>query len=270
MSLVEGSTENATFVTELLVGLRERGLDATRPLLAVLDGSKALRRAVMDVFDHHVIARCQIDKVRNVTDKLPQKTRATVGARMRNACRAASALGAEAELTALIRQLGRTHTAAAGGLRVGIAETLTVLRLGVPPTLARTLRSTNAIESMISACRHHASNVECWRDGKLALRCCARGMVEAGKQFRRVNGHLHHPAPRPALEDGSSAATAAVRHEEVTQPNDQQAATGGLRNPGQPRGSWPSGLGGSRYGPIGSCLGGPFVLRGLRHVLICP
>ena len=71
-----------------------------------------------------------------------------------------------------------------------------MLRLGVPPTLARTLRSTNAIESMISICRDHSSNVKRWRDGQMALRWCAAGMVEAGKQFRRVNGHLHLPALR--------------------------------------------------------------------------
>ena len=81
-----------------------------------------------------------------------------------------------------------------------MAETLTVLRLGVPPTLARTLRSTNAIESMISICRDHARNVKHWRDGQMALRWCAAGMVEAGKQFRRVNGHLHLPALRDTLE----------------------------------------------------------------------
>jgi transposase-like protein len=63
LSLVEGSTENATLVTELIVGLRERGLDVTRPILAVLDGSKALRRAVLDVFDRPVIARCQLHKI---------------------------------------------------------------------------------------------------------------------------------------------------------------------------------------------------------------
>ena len=75
-----------------------------------------------------------------------------------------------------------------------------MLRLGVPPTLARTLRSTNCIESMISVCREHAANVKRWRDGQMALRWCAAGMVEAGKQFRRVNGHLHLPSLRAALE----------------------------------------------------------------------
>jgi transposase-like protein len=100
LSLVEGSTENATLVTELIVGLRERGLDVTRPILVVLDGAKALRRAVLDVFDRPVLARCQLHKIRNVQDRLPQKMRQVVAARMRRAYHADSALAAEAELTA--------------------------------------------------------------------------------------------------------------------------------------------------------------------------
>jgi putative transposase len=200
LALVEGSTENATLVTDLIVGLRERGLDATRPILAVLDGSKALRRAVVDVFDHPVIARCQLHKIRNVRDRLPEKLRSVVTARMRRAYRAESALAAEAELTGLAAELDRTHPGAAASLREGLDETLTVLRLGVPPTLARTLRSTNAIESMISICRDRSANVKRWRDGQMALRWCAAGMLEAGKQFRRVNGHLHLRTLRAALE----------------------------------------------------------------------
>jgi len=200
LALVEGSTENATLVTELIVGLRERGLDVTRPILAVLDGSKALRRAVLDVFDRPVIQRCQLHKVRNVRDRLPEKLRQVVTARMRRAYRAESALAAEAQLSALAAELDKTHPGAAASLREGLDETLTVLRLDVPPTLARTLRSTNAIESMIGICRDHSANVKRWRDGQMALRWCAAGMVEAGKQFRRVNGHLHLRALRAALD----------------------------------------------------------------------
>ena len=147
LSLVEGSTENATLVTELIVGLRERGLDVTRPILAVLDGSKALRRAVLEVFDRPVIGRCPLHKIRNVEDHLPEKLRTTVASRMRRAYHADSALAAEAELGAPAAELDRTHPGAAASLREGMAETLTVLRLNVPPTLARTLRSTNAVES---------------------------------------------------------------------------------------------------------------------------
>jgi transposase-like protein len=200
LALVEGSTENATLARDLLTGLRERGLNTTRPILCVLDGAKALRRAVLDVFDHPVLARCQLHKLRNVRDRLPERLRGPVEQRMRVAYHAASALDAEAQLTTLARELDKTHPGAAASLREGLTETLTVLRLGVPPTLARTLRSTNTIESMISICREHAGNVKRWQDGTMALRWCAAGMVEAGKQFRRVNGHLHLPALRAALE----------------------------------------------------------------------
>ncbi len=200
LALVEGSTENTTLVRGLLVGLRERGLDVTRPILAVLDGAKALGAAVKEVFDQPVIARCQIHKLRNVRDHLPEKMRGPVTKRMRAAYHADSALEAQALLEALARELDKTHPGAAGSLREGMAETLTVLRLDLPPTLARTLRSTNAIESMIGICREHAKNVKRWRDGQLALRWCAAGMVEARTQFRRVNGHLHLPALRTALE----------------------------------------------------------------------
>ena len=216
LSLVEGSTENATLVTELIVGLRERGLEVTRPILVVLDGSKALRRAVLDVFDRPVLARCQLHKIRNVQDRLPQKLRQVVAARMRRAYHADSALAAEAELTALAAELERTHPGAAASLREGLAETLTVLRLGLPPTLARTFRSTNAVESMISICRDHASNVKRWRDGQMALRWCAAGMVEAGKQFRRVNGHLHLRSLRDTLERITQP-VAITRHDEDVQ-----------------------------------------------------
>jgi putative transposase len=200
LALIEGSTENATLVSELLVDLRERGMDVTRPILVVLDGSKALRKAVTDVLDKPVMARCQLHKIRNVQDKLPQRLRGPVGSKMRDAYHADSALEAEAKLLTLARELDLTHPSAAASLREGMADTLTVLRLQLPPTLARTLRSTNAVESMLSICRSHAGNVKRWRDGTMALRWCAAGMIEAGKQFRRVNGHLHLPALRSALE----------------------------------------------------------------------
>jgi putative transposase len=200
LALVEGSTENTTLARELLVGLRERGLDVTKPILVVIDGSKALRRAILDVFDHPVIARCQQHKIRNVRDRLPQRLQGPVERRMRAAWHAPSALDAQAQLEALARELDKTHPGAAASLREGMAETLTILRLGVPPTLARTLHSTNPIESMIEICREHAGNVKRWQDGTMALRWCAAGMVEAAKQFRRVNGYLHLPALRAALE----------------------------------------------------------------------
>jgi putative transposase len=202
LAVEEGSTENATLVTDLITGLRDRGLDVTKPVLAVLDGAKALARAVKDVFDKPLIHRCQEHKIRNVKDKLPENLRAVTERRMRQAYHAESALKAEGLLTALAAELGKTHPGAAASLREGMAETLTILRLGVPPALARTLRSTNTIESMIGICREHSKNVKRWRDGTMALRWCAAGMAEASHQFRRVNGHLHLPKLRAALDAG--------------------------------------------------------------------
>ena len=215
LALVEGSIENATLTTDLLVGLRDRGLDVTRPILVVLDGSSALRKAVVDVFDHPIIARCQLHKIRNVQDKLPPHLRGPVGKKMRAAYHADSALLAEAQLQALARELDKTHPRVAASLREGLAETLTVLRLGVPPTLARTLRSTNTIESMIGVCRQRSANVKRWRDGDMAIRWCAAGMVEAGKQFRRVNGHLHLANLRAALEREVAEPVGTTCHDDV-------------------------------------------------------
>jgi putative transposase len=215
LAVEEGSTENATLVTDLITGLRDRGLDVTKPILAVLDGAKALSRAVKDVFDKPLIHRCQQHKIRNVRDRLPEKMRTVVERRMRQAYHAESALKAESLLTELAAELGKTHPGAAASLREGMAETLTILRLGVPPALARTLHSTNPIESMIEICREHSKNVKRWRDGTMALRWCAAGMLEANHQFRRVNGHLHLPKLRAALDAHFSRNASAGSHDET-------------------------------------------------------
>ena len=214
LAVEEGSTENATLVTGLITGLRERGLDVTRPVLAVIDGAKALARAIKDVFDKPLIHRCQQHKIRNVRDRLPEKLRTVVEKRMRQAYHAASAVEAEGLLEQLARELERTHPGAAASLREGMTETLTILRLGVPPTLARTLHSTNPIESMIEICREHSRNVKRWRNGQMALRWCAAGMLEADHQFRRVNGHLHLPKLRAALDAHFRNVSAASQNED--------------------------------------------------------
>jgi putative transposase len=213
LALAEGATENTTVVTDVLTGLRERGLDTTRPVLVVIDGAKALRRAVTDVFDHPVIQRCQLHKLRNVADRLPDALASTVAKRMRAAYRNPDPLVAQADLEALARELDRSHPGAAASLREGLAETLTIARLGVPPMLARTLRSTNSIESMIAICRDHAVNVKRWQDGQMVLRWIAAGMGEAAKQFRRVNGHLHLPALRATLDQTIATAVTPTKED---------------------------------------------------------
>jgi putative transposase len=100
LAVVEGDPENATLVTELLVGLRARGLDVTRPILCVLDGAKALRSAVPAVFDHPVLARCQLHKIRNVKGYLPDQVAKVVERRMRAAYRNPDHLAGQGDLEA--------------------------------------------------------------------------------------------------------------------------------------------------------------------------
>jgi transposase-like protein len=151
-----------------------------------------------------------------VADTLPDDLAKTVTKKMQAAYHAPSAIIAETQLEALERELEHTHPGAAGSLREGLSETLTVLRLGVSPTLTRTPRSTNWIESMISIRRNHSTNVKNWQNGDMALRWCAAGLVKADKQFRRVNGHLHLPALRATLQQHVAEQTVgAERHDKT-------------------------------------------------------
>lgn len=204
VGIIEGTTENARVATDLLADLRERGLRTSGGLLVVMDGARALRRAVQNVLGKRaLVQRCQEHKIRNVLSYLPKEQHSFIERKLRAAYRLADADRAQRDLESLARSLERSHPGAAGSLREGLAETLTVMRLGISPTLARTLRSTNPIESMIEICRTKSRNVKRWRDGEMALRWAAAGMVEAQKQFRRVKGHRDIPRLITALRHHS-------------------------------------------------------------------
>jgi transposase-like protein len=206
LGVVEGSTENKAVVRHLITGLRDRGLDASEGILFVLDGGKALKTAVRDVFgDHAVIARCRVHKERNVLDHLPETERPWVRRKLRAAWANPNANEAEAALNALAGQLEKLNPDAAASLREGLAETLTVTRLGVTGSLLKTVMSTNPVESMIEIVRAHARNVKRWQDGDMRLRWAAAGMLEASKQFRRVKGYRQLPALAHALQRTASA-----------------------------------------------------------------
>jgi transposase-like protein len=200
LGVVEGSTENATVVRGLIAGLRDRGLDASEGILFVLDGGKALHRAVSDVFgERAVIARCRTHKERNVLDHLPETERLWVRRKLRAAWSNPNAQEAEAALRALAGQLERVNPDAAASLREGLAETLTVTRLGITGSLLRTVMGTNPVESMIEIVRDHARNVKRWQDGDMRLRWAAAGMLAAAGQFRRVKGYRQLPQLAAAL-----------------------------------------------------------------------
>jgi putative transposase len=206
LGVVEGSTENASVVRHLIAGLRDRGLDAGEGVLFVLDGGKALSKAVRDVFgDRAVIARCRAHKERNVMDHLPEAERPWVRRKLRAAWANPDAGEAEAALRALAGQLDKVNPDAAASLREGLAETVTVTRLGVSGSLLKTVMSTNPVESMIEIVRAHAHNVKRWQPGDMRLRWAAAGMLAASSQFRRVKGYRQLPALAAALRHAVGA-----------------------------------------------------------------
>ena len=201
LSVVEGSTENATVVRGLISNLRDRGLDASDGVLFVIDGAKALAKATRDVFgDKAAIARRRVHKERNVLDHLPEAERLWVRRKLRAAWANPDAAEAEAALTALAGQLAKVNPDAAASLREGLADTLTVTRLGISGSLLKTVMSTNPIESMIEIVRDHARNVKHWQNGDMRLRWAAAGMLAASTQFRRVKGYRQLPALAAALQ----------------------------------------------------------------------
>jgi putative transposase len=190
LGLWEGSTENKTVTTALLSNLVARGLDVEQGVLVVIDGAKALRAAVNDVLGKRTpVQRCQIHKERNVLDHLPERDRALVKRRLRRAWAETDYDRALEQLTTLAGELDRSHPGAAASLREGIAETVTVTRLGVTGSLRKTLASTNPCESMIECVRRTARNVKYWQNGEMCLRWTAAGMLEAEQQFRRIVGY---------------------------------------------------------------------------------
>jgi transposase-like protein len=200
LGVVEGSTENANVVRGLVASLRDRGLDASEGILFVLDGAKALHKAVRDVFgEQAVIARCRLHKERNILDHLVENERPWVRRKLRSAWANPNAGEGEAALKALAAQLDKVNPDAAASLREGLADTLTVTRLGVTGSLLKTAMGTNPVESMIEIVRDHARNVKRWQPGHMRLRWAAAGMLEASKQFRRVKGYRQLPALAAAL-----------------------------------------------------------------------
>jgi putative transposase len=201
LGLRQGATENADVCAALLEDLRERGLDTGRPTLFVLDGAKALHAAVTRVWGKKaVIQRCQVHKRRNLKAHVPEKHWAELERRLSEAYHETDYATAKASLEGTARWLDRLNADAAASLREGLEETLTVVRLGVPGALRRTLATTNPIESALSVTRRVTARVTRWREGDMRRRWCAAGLLRAEEKFRRVKGHRAMPALLKALE----------------------------------------------------------------------
>jgi putative transposase len=201
LGIRQGATENAAVCTALLEDLQERGLDTSQPTLLVLDGSKALHAAVKRVWGRNaLIQRCQVHKKRNVREHLPEKHWDELSRQLHTAYNETDYEEALRRLRTTARWLERLNPDAAASLREGMEETLTVIRLGVPQLLRRTLATTNPIESAFSVAENVTRRVKCWREGDMRQRWCVAGLLRAESKFHRVKGYRHMSQLLQALD----------------------------------------------------------------------
>src|SRR5690606_7088006 len=207
LGLREGSTEKTAVVKALLSDLVERGLDADRPRLWVIDGGKALRRAIVQLFGASAfVQRCQEHKRRNVLEHLPEEMHASVKRVLRDAWDSTNAKLAKRQLERLASSLQAKHPGAAASVREGLEETLTVQGLGVTGALYRTLRTTNPIENLNGSIASYSRNVKRWRDGQMVQRWVASALSDASQRFRALRGFREMPRLVAALQDRAAPA----------------------------------------------------------------
>ena len=202
LAIAEGATENTATVQALLDNLIGRGLDPSVPRLFIVDGAKALSRAIRNTFGPTAaIQRCQVHKGRNITERLDEPLRPSVRKALRQAWEQDDAERAERLLRNLARRLEHEAPGVAASILEGLDEILTVIRLGLPAELRRSLACTNIIENALGTVRLVSRNVKRWRNAEMALRWTATGLREAQKTFRRLKAYRQLPILRNALHE---------------------------------------------------------------------
>jgi putative transposase len=210
VGLWDGSTENKTVVRALLADLVDRGLKFDDGLLVVIDGAKALAAAAREVFGAKALTqRCTLHKRRNIAEHLPDKDKDWVDAKLVKAFGHHDPEQGLRNAKQLAAQLDKSYPGAAASLREGLDEMFTVARLGIDGRLAKTLTTSNPVESMISIARTTNRNVTRWRDGHMVLRWTAAGMLNAERSFRRIKGHKQMPQLVAALHRHAHPETSA-------------------------------------------------------------
>jgi transposase-like protein len=214
LGLREGASENATVAAALLAELVEHGVNPGRRRLFVIDGAKALRKAIDQVYGvDNPVQRCRNHKIRNVLGHLPEEQQEQASTALRAAFKLEAADGMK-KLEQLALWLERDHPSAAVSLREGLSEMFTVNRLGLPAALRRCLGSTNLIDSTHSGVRQKTDRVTNWQSGSMALRWAAAAFVATEKRYRRIMGyrqlwmlkaHLDQPTQRHDVAEESRA-----------------------------------------------------------------
>lgn len=199
LGVVHGGSENAQAVKELLVSLVQRGIRPEEPRLFIIDGSRAIRAAIAEVFgSSSPVQRCVVHKVRNVQEQLPKEKRAYAKMVINAAVKLPADKGV-AKLRAYAKELEVSHADAAASLREGMDDLFTVSRLGLPETLARVLRSTNPIESPQGLIARFSRRVKNWSSPGMVLRWHAAACLDAEQRMHRVFGARHLGLLRQAL-----------------------------------------------------------------------
>ena len=200
LGVMEGASENAAVCQALIDNLVGRGLDPAVCRLFIIDGSRALLKAIRNSFGRNTpIQRCQVHKARNIVERLPKSLHASVRRSLRQAWELDDADKAEKLIRNLARRLEREAPGVSASILEGLDEILTVTRLCLPAQLRRSLACTNIIENMNGSIRRICRNVKRWRDAAMALRWTSAAMIEAAKGFRRLKAHKHLPSLRAAL-----------------------------------------------------------------------
>lgn len=197
----EGATENAEVAKTLLEDLVARGVSPFRRRLFVIDGSKALRKAIDQVFgEHNPVQRCRNHKLRNVVGHLPKEQHDQARSTLKAAFKLSADEG-QAQLEQYATWLEREWPSAAGSLREGLSELFTINRLGLPSSLRRCLGTTNLIDNSHSAVRERTRRVKHWQDGGMALRWTAASFAASEEHFRRIMGYEHLWMLKAALDE---------------------------------------------------------------------
>lgn len=197
----EGATENAEVATSLLEELVARGVSQFRKRLFVIDGSKALRKAIDQVFgEQNPVQRCRNHKLRNVVGHLPKDQHDQARATLKAAFKL-SADDGMSKIEQYASWLDHDWPSAAASLREGLSELFTINRLGLPSALRRCLGTTNLIDNSHSALRERTRRVKHWQNGAMALRWAAAAFEAASENFRRIMGHQHLWMLKAALDE---------------------------------------------------------------------
>ncbi len=192
LGIAAGATENAAAVKTLLTRLREQGLPTDRKYLFIIDGARALRAGIDEVFGcRSAVQRCRNHKLENVMKELPKEQQGQTRHLMRAAWKVKTAEEGEKRLEQIARLLERDHESAARSLREGMKEMFTLQRLQIPVSLHKCLATTNLIESPHSGVRHRTDNVSRWRDSDMVECWVASAWLLTEKHFHRIDGYEH-------------------------------------------------------------------------------